>query len=162
VKPALTPWLRPAQGFIDLRMFQAAWKTLDDLEPSARAHPETSMLRLEILLAQDKWDEAAALGAGYCQDWPTQGDFFQKTAKVLIKLADYEKALFLLRSAPRSLQQEEEYHYTVASCACRAGRLEEAKAALGECFKRDGSSCFWHMAMTDPIFEPIRQSIERP
>jgi hypothetical protein len=68
VKPAITPWLRSAQGFVDLHMFEAAWKALDELEPSAKAHPETLMFRLDILSAQGRWHEAAALGADYCRD----------------------------------------------------------------------------------------------
>jgi tetratricopeptide (TPR) repeat protein len=160
VKPAITPWLRPANGFFDLRMLQAAWANLDDLEPSARAHPETLMLRLKILLAQERWYEAAALGANYCRDWPTHGDFFLKTSEALMALTDYEKAILLLRGAPESLHREADYHYTIASCACLIGRLEEAKAALGECFLHDGF--FLQPARTDPIFEPIWQAFGPP
>ena len=133
MKPALTPWLRPAQGFFDLGMFEAAWANLDNLEPSAKAHPETLMFRLEILFAQNRWEDAASLGAGYCRDWPTYSEFFYKTANALNILTDYEKALVLLRNAPESFRREPWYHYWVASLTCRAGRLEEAKAALGEC-----------------------------
>jgi predicted Zn-dependent protease len=160
VKPAITPWLRPAQGFVDLHMFDAAWTALDDLEPAAKAHPETLLFRLDILSAQGRWHEAAALGAGYCRDWPTHGDLLLKTAEALIKLTDYDKALLLLRGAPESLHKDAMYYYTVAACACRAGRLEETKAALGECFNHDGT--FPHHALTNPIFEPIWQSFGLP
>ena len=159
VKPALTPWLRPAQGFFDLRMFPAAWTALDDLEPSAQAHPETLMLRLEILLAQDKFYEAAAVGADYCRDWPDHGDFFLKTAEALIRLAEHEKAFLLLLGAPESHQRDEEYHYIVATCACRAGRLEEAKTALEKSFYY---GTFPQVALADPGFEPLWEAFGRP
>lgn len=155
MKPALTPWLRSAQGFFDLGMFEAAWANLDNLEPSAKAHPETLMFRLEILFAQNRWDDAASLGAGYCRDWPTYGDFFFKTANALIILTDYEKALVLLRSAPESLRREAEYHFWIASCACRAGRLEEAKAALSECH---WDFTIQQLVDIDPAFEPLWQA----
>jgi tetratricopeptide (TPR) repeat protein len=160
VKPAITPWLRSAQGFFDLGMFDAAWATLDDLEPSAKAHPETLMFRLDILSAQDRWHEAAALGAGYCRDWPTHCDLLLKMAEALIELTDYDKALLLLRGASESLHKDAMYYYTVASCACRVGRLEEAKAALSECFNHDGT--FPQHALSDPNFEPIWQSFGPP
>ena len=156
MKPALTPWLRPAQGFFDLGMFEAAWGNLDDLEPSAKAHPETLMLRLKILLAQDKTYEAAARGAYYCRDWAKHGDFFLKTAEALMKLTDYEKALVLLRNAPESLRRETDYRYRVASCACRTGRLEEAKAALSGCLPWDVT--LQQLVLSDPAFEPLWQA----
>ena len=159
VKPALTPWLRPAQGFFNLGMFEAARANLDDLEASAKAHPETLMFRLEILLALDKPYQAAALGADYCRDWPAHGEFFLKTAEALMKLPEYDEALLLLRSAPESLHREAEYHYRVASCACRAGRFEEAKAAL--------SKCYWdftiqQLVLMDPAFESLWRALGRP
>ena len=141
-------------------MFEAAWADLDDLEPSAKAHPETLMFRLEILLAQAKPYEAAALGAHYCRDWPKHGDFFLKTAEALMKLTDYEKALILLRSAPESLRRETDHHYMVASCACHAGRLEEAKAALSECFLWDVT--LQQLVLSDPAFEPLWQAFGLP
>lgn len=155
MKPALTPWLRPAQAFFDLGMFEAAWANLDDLEPSVKAHPETLMFRLEILFAQNRWEDAASLGADYCRVWPKHDDFFPRTANALMILGDYEKALVLLRSAPESFRREPWYHYWVASCMCRAGRLEEAKAALGE--------CHWdyniqQLVLMDSAFEPLWQA----
>jgi tetratricopeptide (TPR) repeat protein len=155
VKPALTPWLRPAQGFFDLGMFDAAWANLDNLEPTAKAHPETLLFRLEILFAQNRWADAASLGAGYCRDWPTCGEFFFKTANALMILTDYEKALVLLRSAPESHHRDPWFHYWVASCACGAGRLEEAKAALGECH---WDFTIQQMVDINPVFESLWQA----
>jgi hypothetical protein len=40
--------LRPAQGFFDLGMFEAAWANLDNLEPSAKARPESTDPSIDI------------------------------------------------------------------------------------------------------------------
>jgi tetratricopeptide (TPR) repeat protein len=160
VKPAITPWLRHAQGFFDLGMFEAAWANLDDLEPPAKAHPETLMFRLKILLAQNKPYEAAALGADYCRDWPTHADFFLKTAEALMKLTEYGKALVLLRTAPASLRRKTDYRYMVASCACRAGQFEEAKAVLSECIHWDVT--LQQLVLGNPAFEPLWQAFGLP
>ena len=51
----------PAQGFYDLGMFNDAWLALDVLAPEDKAHPLIIALRLDILLALERWGDVVAL-----------------------------------------------------------------------------------------------------
>jgi predicted Zn-dependent protease len=131
--------LNPARGYFELGLFEDAWAELDKLEPKATAHPETLLLRLDILLALERWEEAVSVGIGCCQKWRNYDSFFMKTATALISFGDWYHSYGLLKNAPETLLKSPEYHYTLARCASRQGLLTNAKEALAECFKLDKS-----------------------
>lgn len=129
--------MEPAKGFFDLGMFNDAWAALDDLPPEDKAHPLVALLRLDILLALDRWDDAIALGTGACHQWPIIDGFFLKTVTALMELRDYEKGRDLLLAGPESLQQKAAYWYDLACCQCSLGELERAKKSISKCFDLD-------------------------
>jgi len=131
--------LNPVRGYFELGLFEDAWTELDKLEPKATAHPETLLLRLDILLALGRWEDAIAMGIGGCQKWSDYDSFFLKTASALISFGDWQNSYGLLRNAPETLLKSAEYHYTLARCASRQGLIKDAKNALSECFKLDKS-----------------------
>jgi len=145
--------LDPARGYFELGLYEDAWKELDKLEPKATAHPETLLLRLDILLALHRWEDAIALGAGCCQSWRKYDDFFLKTASALIGFGDWHNAYGLLKNAPKSLHASPEYHFTLARCASRQGLINDAEIALQACFDRDKS--YRQRGLDDPDLERV-------
>ena len=129
--------IEAAHGFHELGLHHDAWTVLDDLAPDYKAHPLVVLLRLDILIALDRWDDVVALGTGACRQWPIIDGFFLKTATALIELHDHQKAKLLLVAGPDSLQQKAIYWYDLACCQCKTGELEEAKKSLTECFNRE-------------------------
>ena len=129
--------MEAAHGYHELGMHIDAWTALDDLPAEDKAHPLVMLLRLDILLGMDRWDDAVALGTGACRQWPVLDGFFLKTATALIELEDHQKAKLLLLAGPESLQQKSLYWYDLACCQCRIGDIEEAKKSIVECFERD-------------------------
>ena len=147
----------PARGYHELGLHDDAWKVLDDLPPEDKAHPLVVLLRLDILLALERWDDAVALGTGACRQWPVIDGFFLKTTTALIELKDYQKAKDLLLAGPESLQQKAAYWYDLACCQCRTGEVEQAKKSIVECFNRD--EILRMRALYDPDLEPIWESV---
>lgn len=149
--------LAPAEGYLELGLYDDAWAELDKLGPGGGADPDVSILRLDILLGLNRWEDAVALGIGCCRDWQNHDGIFLRTASALAGLEDFGKALELLRNAPEELQQKPEYHYLVARCASRAGRIADAKLALRECFNRDRS--YRQRGLDDPDLQPVWNSL---
>jgi predicted Zn-dependent protease len=145
--------VEPAHGFFDLGLYNDAWAALDDLLTKDKADPAVISLRLDILLALHRLDDAVALGSGACRQWPSAGHFFAKTAAALIALDDHEKAKALLLAAPSSLKRKAAYWYDLARCQARTGETMAAKKSLGECFKRDKS--FRAAALDEADLEPV-------
>jgi hypothetical protein len=67
--------MEAAHGYHELGMYADAWTVLDDLPPEDKAHPIVMLLRLDILLGMDRWDDAVALGTGACRQWPVLDGF---------------------------------------------------------------------------------------
>lgn len=135
----LAPMLVPAEGFLEIGQHREAWEELEKLPDAARAHPDVLLLRMDILLAMERWEDAVVLGAGCCMNWRTHDAFFLRTADALMHLKDDENALVVLKSAPESLQAKPEFHYAIAKCAASIGLVSDAKKALQECFSLDKS-----------------------
>ena len=129
--------MEAAHGYHELGMYTDAWTVLDDLSPEDKAHPLVVLLRLDILLALERWDDTVTLGTGACRQWPVIDGFFLKTTTALIELKDYQKAKDLLLAGPESLQQKALYWYDLACCQCRTGEVEHAKKSIVQCFERD-------------------------
>jgi predicted Zn-dependent protease len=150
--------MEPAQGFHDLGMFNDAWAALDDLSPEQKAHPQVMLLRLDILLALHRFEDAVVLGTGACRQWPLIDGFFLKTASTLIDLADHERARSLLLTGAPSLQQKAVYWYGLARCHGRLGDVDRARKCLWECINRDKN--FRAKALDDPDLEEVWKSID--
>jgi predicted Zn-dependent protease len=149
--------MEPAHGFHELGLHNDAWTTLDDLHPEDKAHPLVVMLRLDILLALHRLDDAVALGTGACRQWPVIDGFFFKTATALINLDDHQKAKNLLLAGPPSLQQKAIYWYELARCHGRLGEVDQGRKCLWECINRDKN--FRMQALDDPDLEAIWKSL---
>lgn len=149
--------IEAAHGYHELELHVDAWKVLDDLPAEDKAHPLVVLLRLDILLALDRWDDAVALGTGACRQWPVIDGFFLKTTTALLELKDYQKAKDLLLAGPESLQQKAVYWYDLACCQCMTGEVEQAKRSLIECFNRE--EVLRMRALYDPDLEAIWESL---
>jgi len=134
-----------------------AWMELDKLEPKATAHPETLLLRLDILIGLKRWEDAIAMGIGCYRDWSTYDTFFLKTATALIRFGDWQNAYGLLTNAPESLHALPEYHYAIARRVSRQGLIRDAKDALKECFDRDKG--YKQRSLDDPDLKRLWDSI---
>jgi len=150
--------MEAAHGFYELGMHSDAWTVLDDLPPEDKAHPLVVLLRLDILLALERWDDAVALGTGACRQWPIIDGFFLKTTTALLELNDHQKAMDLLLAGPESLQQKAAYWYDLACCQCRLGEVQKAKKSISECFDRD--RILRMRALYDSDLEAIWESLD--
>jgi predicted Zn-dependent protease len=149
--------MEAAHGFHELGMYDDAWTVLDDLPPEDKSHPLVVLLRMDILLGLERWDDAVALGTGACRQWPVIDGFFLKTVTALMELHDYRKAKALLLAGPESLHQKAAYWYDLACCQCRTGEIEEAKKSIVECFELD--KILRMRALYDPDLEGIWESL---
>ena len=149
--------MEPAQGFFDLGMPNESWDALDALPVADRAHPFVMLLRLEILIALRRFDDAVALGTGACRQWPRQEGFFLKTVAALIELSDHEKARDLLLAAPSMLRDKAAYWYDLARCHCVLGEVDQSRRCLWECINRDKS--YRGRSLDDPDLETVWRTL---
>ena len=149
--------IEPAQGYYELGMFSDAWTALDDLPAQDKDHPLIIMLRLDILLALHRLDDAVVLGSGACRQWPVVDGFYIITVAALIGLSEYAKAKDLLLAAPSSLQQKASYWYDLSRCQSQTGDVLSARKSLRECIIRNKR--FRAKALDDPDLEAVWQSL---
>jgi predicted Zn-dependent protease len=149
--------VEPAQGFFDLGMHHEAWASLDELSPKDKGHPLTMALRLDILLALHRYQDAVALGTGACRQWPQKDCFFLGTAFALMTLDDHEKAKALLLAAPCSLHSDAKYWFSLARCQGRTGDTDGARKSVWECINRDRG--LRELALDDPDLQAVWKSL---
>ena len=149
--------IEAAHGYYELGMQHEAWMALDELPPKDKAHPLVMLLRLDILIALKRWEDAVALGTGACQSWPVIDGFFLTTTTALLFLGNHGKARDLLLSGPPSLQQKAVYWYRLACCHGRLGEIDKSRKCLWECINRDRS--FREVALDNPDLEGVWKSL---
>jgi len=115
------------------------------------------MLRLDILLALRRFNEAVDLGIGACRQWPTVDGFCTKTAAAVIELDDHDRARGLLLAGPASLLKNASHWYDLARCHGRLGDVDRARKCLWECINRDKG--FRSRALDDPDLEAVWLSL---
>lgn len=89
------------------------------------------MAAVDVLLSQQRQEEAVALAASGLEQHPEDCDFQMVAAKVSLKAGKDEEARELSMKAVRSCPSEPAPHYYLGSLSARAGVTAEAKRHFG-------------------------------
>lgn len=149
--------LLAAEGYFELEMYEEA---LDELE-TADALPDNRMqvlaMRLDILLAQKKWQEALPLGEALCDLDPEEPQYFISYAYALRELDRIEEARGALLQGPETLEESGLFYYNLACYEALLGDPNTALATLRHAFALEPE--LKKSAQDDPDLEAIRDKI---
>jgi tetratricopeptide (TPR) repeat protein len=135
-------YIRAAEGYADLGMYDDALAELDELDPDQQDRLETLRMRVEIVLRKRDWRSALRLSLKACQLYPNESSGFIHAAFCLHELG---------------LLDEPVYYYNLGCYDAVLGNLDQAKAYLRASFRLDES--FRDMAKNDPDLERIKDEL---
>ncbi len=145
------------RGYLELGMYSDANDELENLPTEIKTHPLVLSARLELLVEMERWEYGALLGESLSQLWPSELDFYFKTAYCLHELKRTEEAKGTIQAAPRSIRKTALYHYNLACYETQLGNLPEAKRLLTECFAIE--TRYREESLDDPDLQPIWASL---
>lgn len=150
-------WLDRVRGYLDLRMFDEAWRALDALPADKRDSPEAREMRIVIRLDQGLLEEALGLCALLCSLHPENHAGFIQGAYCLHALGQTDDAIEHLQSGPETLRDEPVYYYNLACYELALGKSQAALTWVRLSIEMDRS--FRERALADPDLAAIREAI---
>lgn len=150
-------WLDRVRGYLDLRMFEEAWRELDLLPADKRNLPETHEMRIVIRLDQGLIEESLALCGILCSLHPENHAGFIQGAYCLYALGRTDDAIEHLQSGPETLRDEPVYYYNLACYELALGKSQAALTWVRLSIEMDRS--FRERALADPDLAAIREAI---
>ncbi|HSJ02822.1 MAG: hypothetical protein ACAI34_12570 [Verrucomicrobium sp.] len=128
-----------AQGYLELGMFQAVWRELQDLPGEHLARPDVLEILTLSLMGQLRWEDALRVAQRLCQEAPEEPGGFIHEAYCLHELGHTQDALNVLVNGPASLKTKAVYFYNIGCYHARLGNNEQALDMLEKSFKMDSS-----------------------
>lgn len=150
-------WLDKTRGYIDLAMYDEAWRELDGLPAGKCDHPEALGMRIIIRLDENKVEEALSLSRSLCEAYPDSHVGFIQGAFCLHQLGRTEEAIDHLQSGPETLLDEPVYFYNLACYELALGKQQAALTWLRQSVDMDRT--FRARALTDPDLVAVRDEI---
>lgn len=149
--------LLAAEGYFELEMYEDA---LDELE-TADANPKNSLavsaMKLSILIAQKRWEDALPYGEALCDLDPEEPQYFIQYAYVLREVGKIEDARCVLLDGPDELEQSGLFYYNLACYEALLGEGSTALATIQRAFHLDRDLIT--TALADPDLESIRDRL---
>jgi len=150
-------WLDKTRGYIDLAMYEEAWRELDQLPAEKRSSPEAHEMRIIIRLDQQDLEEAFALSEILCEIHPDNHAGFIQGAFCLHALGRTSEAIDHLQAGPETLRDEPVYFYNLACYELALGKPQTAMTWLRLSIEMNRN--FRARALTDPDLAAIREDI---
>lgn len=149
--------LQSFYGYLELGMDVEAKQVLEDLPSDEKSHPAVFLCQLELLMLNEKWDEAIVLGQSLCGDWPQESEFWFRIAYCFHQSNQTTEAKRLLLEAPSAIKMLGLYDYNLACYEAEMGNLENARDCLKISFEKD--SKLRQQALEDPKLEQVWKSM---
>ena len=153
MKPDWQRHVFASSGYLELGMFDDAALALEEIAPEDKTRREVLSARIDIYLATEKWDMAAAVANHLVKVEPENSGWW-------IKLANAKRRCDGIESAEAILLRARELHHDNAviefNLACYASvgcRFEEAKERLKRAVELDKQ--FQNLAIDDEDLQPL-------
>ncbi|MEM7383735.1 MAG: hypothetical protein AAF514_02215 [Verrucomicrobiota bacterium] len=144
-----------AEGYMTLGMMAEAHAELDAADAIPDCRMAVAILKLDCLIVEKRWKEAAIYGEALCDLDPDTPDYFLKYAKALTGLGQLEQAAFVLETGPEAIQLLPDFHYHVGRFEAEKGNawnalhhIEMALAIQADFFQDSDEG-------RDPVIEPF-------
>lgn len=150
-------WLEKARGYVDLGMFDEAWRAIDSLPDDLGSTSEAQELRIIILLDRKQYEEAASAAEMLCLGDPENHAGYIQGAYALHALGRTQNAIDHLQSGPSSLTAEQCYFYNLACYELALGRNQAALTWLHQSIELHPKNRA--RALNDPDLEALKDEI---
>ena len=149
---------KAAFGWIELGNVPEALAELERIPAEWQSLPVVQSSRLDCLIAGEKWNEAAALAKGLCDQYPEEAGFWLHNAYATRRCEGGSIAAAHELLAPCVVRFPDEWliAYNVACYLCRMDQLKEAVAML-EIARAVGGKRVDELAKDDDDLEPLRE-----
>ncbi|MDF1825723.1 MAG: hypothetical protein P1U68_13840 [Verrucomicrobiales bacterium] len=152
-------WLEKTRGYIDLGMFDEAWKAIEALPAELSGSPEAQEMRIIIMLDRKEYDDGLALSEVLCDIYPENHAGFIQGAYCLHAMGRTQEAIDHLQTGPETLRDEQCYFYNIACYELALGRTEAALTWLNQSIGLDPRNRT--RALKDPDLEPLHDEVRR-
>lgn len=84
--------LEAADGYLTLKMWEAAWNCIEDLPTELKNHPDALAVRLDVMVGMQEWEKGMYLGRGAVTMYPRRADLWLKLARLQAQHGEVEQA----------------------------------------------------------------------
>ena len=131
------PYVKAAIGFLELGDPLAAWDELEQIPAEYRAESIVLVMRYEIYMALEKWDEAVEIARYLVKAVPDEPLLFVNLGMAEVKKTGYEAGEGILREALVTFPDHPNLIYNLACYCAQVGKIEEAKQLLAKAIELD-------------------------
>lgn len=161
LQPPDSHLLNAASGWLGLGLPREAAAELEQLSPSARAHPDVLTVEWELLARGGRWPEALEIASRLLAADLNRPTGWINRSYALHELRRTDEAHESLLAAYSRFPEVGVIPYNLACYACQMGRLDEARKWLREAMVRDGREIVIGRARDDHDLLPLRDELER-
>ncbi len=123
---------RKCDGYIDLKMWDAARAELEALTEPARCSLTCRVLELQLTMGEEHWAAAETIARELREREPEEPAFWVQLAFVTRRLRTIEDARAILRVAREKFPAEPVIPFNLACYACQLGERQLARTYLAE------------------------------
>lgn len=145
--------LQVAQGFCHLNEWSDALREITHLDSQASERPAARLIRLQILSALERWQEAAELAQALAAEGQRESRIFLFGALALDQCRSSTAGEHFLKLADAWLDDHPSYHYLLACFACKRDSLNEARKSLEVAIYLDPT--YRELALADTDLEDL-------
>jgi predicted Zn-dependent protease len=131
------PFVKAAIGFLELGDPYAAWDELEQIPAEYRAESIVLVMRYEVYMALERWDEAVEIAQHLVKTDPSEPMLFVNLAMAEVKKSGYGVAEGILREALKAFPHHPNINYNLACYSAQLGKVEEAKRLLAIAIELD-------------------------
>jgi tetratricopeptide (TPR) repeat protein len=74
--------IEKADGYLTLKMWEAAWNILEDLPTHLKNHPDVLLRRIDVLTGSELWQKALILAEHTVGVYPTRAEVWLRMARL--------------------------------------------------------------------------------
>ncbi|HEX9785956.1 MAG TPA: hypothetical protein VGA56_24920 [Opitutaceae bacterium] len=140
-EPRALKWvLSFVRGYLELGMHAAAKRELDRLSVRHRCHPEIIEMRVRVLLARARYEQAAWLARSASKVYPGIAEFYMLAGEAYETLNRPEQAKEVWVSAPALFHVSGVFHYNLARYEALMGNNSTAREHMALAIELDPSN----------------------
>ena len=159
--PTEQAWhMRKADGYADLKMWDAARRELDAVGEAFRSVRSYTELRLRVAMGSKVWSAAVEIATVLRDTHPEEAGYWIQLAYATRRATSIAAAREVLREARQQFPEEPIIPYNLACYECQMGDTEGALTYLKEAEKIE-PGCHY-LAKEDDDLKPLWDELEEP
>jgi len=131
----------------------AAWGELERVPAECQDETIVLLVRHEIYMELEQWDEAAEIAQFLIQKVPDEPFHYINLAMAEVKRSGFQTAENILQQALKAFPDHPNINYNLACYSAQLGKIEEAKRLLAIAIELD--PIFRELALEDEDLKPI-------